>query len=340
MPVLALATTEAARAVPAEAGAHLNQRRGTAPVRRPCSSTTRKRPGGGARPPGRRRWNATALTVSWRTGTTLPGTRGWGSRAPADGSLGWGPERTGPDALPRREKGMPREDLHDFRTRQPAWQRSAEWTPAARTSMWRRCPAALARRGHRVTVYTRRDAPDLPARVRVQPGLEVVHVDAGPAAHVPKDDLLPFMGALADGIARTGAQRRRTWSTAISGCRASPRWTPHAARPAGSAVPVVQTFHALGTVKRRHQGADDTSPPERRFLEPSVGRSADRIIATCSDEVFELKAMGIDTAQGLHRPVRRGPGPVLQRGPGRRPSPGRTASSPWAGWFRARAWTW
>jgi len=62
-------------------------------------------------------------------------------------------------------------------------------------------------------------------------------------------------------------------------------------------VPVVQTFHALGTVKRRHQGAEDTSPSERRWLEPAVGRSADGIIATCSDEVFELKAMGIATGK-------------------------------------------
>lgn len=153
---------------------------------------------------------------------------------------------------------------------------------------------ALARRGHRVTVYTRRDAPDLPARVRVQPGLEVVHVDAGPAAYVPKDDLLPFMGALADGIAEDWAEappdvlHAHFWMSGIAALDAARR------RPAGLAVPVVQTFHALGTVKRRHQGADDTSPPERRFLEPSLGRAADRIIATCPDEVFELKAMGID----------------------------------------------
>jgi glycosyltransferase involved in cell wall biosynthesis len=154
---------------------------------------------------------------------------------------------------------------------------------------------ALARRGHRVTVYTRRDAPDLPTRVRVQPGLEVVHVDAGPAAYVPKDDLLPFMGALADGIAEDWAEaapdvvHAHFWMSGVAALDAARRG------PAGSGVPVVQTFHALGTVKRRHQGADDTSPPERRFLEPSLGRAADRIIATCSDEAFELKAMGIDT---------------------------------------------
>ena len=60
---------------------------------------------------------------------------------------------------------------------------------------------ALARRGHSVTVYTRRDADDLPARVQAGPRLEVVHVDAGPPCHVPKDELLPFMDDLAAGMA-------------------------------------------------------------------------------------------------------------------------------------------
>lgn len=156
---------------------------------------------------------------------------------------------------------------------------------------------ALAKRGHHVTVYTRRDATELPARVRVGRRLEVVHVDAGPARHVPKDELLPFMGELADGVARDWSQRPpdvvhgHFWMSGLAALDA-------ARRPdAGYRVPVIQTFHALGTVKRRHQGAEDTSPQERRWLEPGVGRSADRIIATCSDEVFELKAMGISTAK-------------------------------------------
>ncbi|GAA1774590.1 glycosyltransferase family 1 protein [Pseudarthrobacter sulfonivorans] len=155
---------------------------------------------------------------------------------------------------------------------------------------------ALAARGHSVTVYTRRDGPQLSRRVAVGPGLEVVHVDAGPARRVPKDDLLPFMGALADGIARDWGQQPpdvvhgHFWMSGLAALDA-------AGRDAGFRVPVVQTFHALGTVKRRHQGAEDTSPRERRWLEPGVGRSADRIIATCPDEVFELKAMGIDTAK-------------------------------------------
>jgi glycosyltransferase involved in cell wall biosynthesis len=169
--------------------------------------------------------------------------------------------------------------------------------------------AALARRGHTVTVYTRRDAEDLPARVKAGPGLDVVHVDAGPPCHVPKDELLPLMGDLAEGIARDWGLRPpdvvhgHFWMSglaALDAVRRAARLDSERAAgrdDTGCRVPVIQTFHALGTVKRRHQGSGDTSPPQRRWLEPAVGRSADRIIATCPDEVFELKAMGIDTGK-------------------------------------------
>jgi glycosyltransferase involved in cell wall biosynthesis len=63
------------------------------------------------------------------------------------------------------------------------------------------------------------------------------------------------------------------------------------ARPYG--IPVVQTFHALGTVKRRHQGWRDTSPPERLRVERRIGRTCARVLATCTDEVGELAAMGV-----------------------------------------------
>jgi len=56
----------------------------------------------------------------------------------------------------------------------------------------------------------------------------------------------------------------------------------------------VQTFHALGVVKRRHQGAKDTSPPERLEIERRIIRDANRIVATCSDELFELMRLGAE----------------------------------------------
>ena len=55
--------------------------------------------------------------------------------------------------------------------------------------------AALVRSGHNVTVYTRRDSRRLPSEVDTEDGYRVVYVPAGPAKKLPKDDLLPQMGA-------------------------------------------------------------------------------------------------------------------------------------------------
>ena len=52
---------------------------------------------------------------------------------------------------------------------------------------------ALAARGHDVRVYTRRDSATVPGRVRFGPGVDVIHVPAGPARRLPKDELLPHM---------------------------------------------------------------------------------------------------------------------------------------------------
>jgi glycosyltransferase involved in cell wall biosynthesis len=59
-------------------------------------------------------------------------------------------------------------------------------------------------------------------------------------------------------------------------------------------IPFALTFHALGVVKRRHQGAKDTSPACRLEHERSLSASADLLVATCTDEVFELARMNTD----------------------------------------------
>lgn len=148
--------------------------------------------------------------------------------------------------------------------------------------------AALARRGHQVDVYTRRDDPKLPDRVVTEQGYTVVHVPAGPAEPLPKDELLGYMGPFAQFLDDQWASERpdvahaHFWMSGIA--------TQLAARHLD--LPAVQTFHALGVVKRRHQGVRDTSPPDRLHLEATVARSATWVAATCTDEVFELMRMG------------------------------------------------
>ncbi|MFE9500594.1 glycosyltransferase [Streptomyces collinus] len=147
----------------------------------------------------------------------------------------------------------------------------------------------LARKGYRVTVYTRRDSLGLPDRVTLIDGVQVVHVPVGPPAPVPKDELLPHM-------AEFGAFLGRQWSADPPDVVHSHFWMSGLAALTGTrglGIPVVHTYHALGTVKKRYQGADDTSPPERLAIEEAVGHECARIIATCSDEVAELRAMGL-----------------------------------------------
>jgi glycosyltransferase involved in cell wall biosynthesis len=148
---------------------------------------------------------------------------------------------------------------------------------------------ALADRGHRVTVYTRRDAPDLPCRVELRDGVEVHHVPAGPAEPLPKDELLPYMGEFGRYLARGWRTRApdlvhsHYWMSGLAALRAT--------RAHG--LPLLHTYHALGTVKRRHQRHADTSPPERIPGETEIGLGCDRVIATCRDEAAELTRMGI-----------------------------------------------
>ena len=154
--------------------------------------------------------------------------------------------------------------------------------------------ATLGTQGHEVRVYTRRDDPDLPVVVPFAGGVDVVHVPAGPALSLPKDDLLPYMGDFASWMADD-------WRT---------RWLPDVAHAhfwmsglatvtAGRTcdVPVVLTYHALGSVKRRYQGAADTSPAHRVAYERQLGRVVDRVVVQCQDEVRELVLLGVPRSQ-------------------------------------------
>ncbi|MCW5253133.1 glycosyltransferase [Streptomyces sp. SHP 1-2] len=148
----------------------------------------------------------------------------------------------------------------------------------------------LAKRGHDVTVYTRRDSLDLPDRVPLPGGAVVEHVPAGPAEPVPRDELSPYIPTFGAALARAWSRRRPDVVHAhywMSGMAAQIATGPQE-------LPLVQTFHALGSVKRRHQGKRDTSPAERVAVERRLARTC-RVLATCTDEVVELGDLGVPT---------------------------------------------
>jgi glycosyltransferase involved in cell wall biosynthesis len=148
---------------------------------------------------------------------------------------------------------------------------------------------ALAARDHTVTVYTRLAAPDAETIVSLAPGVQVHRLPAGPAAALPKDELLPHMEEFGAGLGREWARRppdivhAHFWMSGLASLQGA----------AGLPVPVTQTFHALGSVKARYQGVKDTSPAERIDAERRIGLACDQVIATCQDEVGELGRLGI-----------------------------------------------
>ncbi|HET8627116.1 MAG TPA: glycosyltransferase [Thermomicrobiales bacterium] len=146
----------------------------------------------------------------------------------------------------------------------------------------------LARLGYAVDVFTRRAAADAPDVVAFAPGVRVVHVPAGPARFVAKDALWPLMPAFRDHLLRF-ARRGGARYDLLHGHFWMSGWVAAEAGPALGA-PVVQLFHALGTTKRRHQGAADTSPPDRIAAERRIARAADRVVAQCPSERDELLA--------------------------------------------------
>lgn len=153
----------------------------------------------------------------------------------------------------------------------------------------------LAAKGHDVDVLTRRDAPQLPAAVDVCPGVRVLHIDAGPVAPVPKEQLLPHMaefGARALQLFRHSAPydvvHANFFMSALVGLHLR----------AMLAVPLVVTFHALGLIRREHQGDADGSPTERIAIEHRVVHEADRIVAECPQDKEDLmRAYGADASR-------------------------------------------
>ncbi len=150
----------------------------------------------------------------------------------------------------------------------------------------------LAAQGCEVTVFTRRDSAALPARVRMCRGVRVVHVDAGPPRFVAKEMLLPHMPAFTRGVmdelARMGGCDVVHANFFMSGMVAQ-----RIKEKMG--IPYVMTFHALGLVRRAHQGATDAFPDSRIEIERMLVKEADLLIAECpQDERDLLQLYGAD----------------------------------------------
>lgn len=145
---------------------------------------------------------------------------------------------------------------------------------------------ALASHGHRVDVFTRRDDPALPMVVEACEGMRVVHVPAGPAATVRKEEMLPYMTEFSAFTTGWCACDDRGYDIVHANFWMSGMVALELKERLG--IPFVITFHALGRVRRLYQGAADDFPEERFEIEDRIIDGADRVIAECPQDRQDL----------------------------------------------------
>lgn len=145
----------------------------------------------------------------------------------------------------------------------------------------------LAAMGHEIDVLTRRDHPEQPAIARLARGARVIHVPAGPAAPVRKEDLLSHMGEFtAFALKWLSRGTARPYHMTHANFFMSAMVAAEIKRALG--VPFVVTFHALGKVRRIHQGGADAFPEDRLAIEDRAVIEADRIVAECPQDKLDL----------------------------------------------------
>lgn len=154
----------------------------------------------------------------------------------------------------------------------------------------------LARQGHRVDVFTRRDQPEQAPVVHLAPNLRVIHVPAGPPRFVAKESLLSCMSEFAGHLVEVCRPAHQRYDVVHANFFMSGLVAMILKRAIG--LPFVITFHALGKVRRQHQGQADGFPPERIAIEQELVDEADCIIAECPQDRTDLVELyGADPAR-------------------------------------------
>jgi D-inositol-3-phosphate glycosyltransferase len=166
------------------------------------------------------------------------------------------------------------------------------WETGGMNVYMRELGRALAARGARLDIFTRRQASDVADVVEYAPGARVIHIDAGPHRHVDKYDILDYLPDFACGIQRfralTGASydliHSHYWLSGRLGLLFADRW----------GVPMVSTFHTLAQLKNRvAETAAEREQAVRYEIERRTMAGSDRIVAlTAVDRQQMLRHYG------------------------------------------------
>jgi D-inositol-3-phosphate glycosyltransferase len=146
----------------------------------------------------------------------------------------------------------------------------------------RELSSALARLGHEVDVYTRRDNKQVRESVLVEPGFRVHHVTAGPACALERAELPRYVNEFTDAVATsfrcTGtpdAIHANYWLSGLAGHRLKHELN----------VPLIMTFHTLERVKAH---TFEVESEDRALQEAAIFACADAVLASCEVEADQI----------------------------------------------------
>ncbi len=158
----------------------------------------------------------------------------------------------------------------------------------------RELSSALARLGHDVDVYTRRDNLQVRDAVLVEPGFRVHHVTAGPAAPLERSELPLYVREFTDSVATafrcTGtpdAIHANYWLSGLAGHRLKHELN----------IPLIMTFHTLERVKAETFEAESE---ERAHQEAAIFACADAVLASCEVEAEQFVRFYDATPSRVH----------------------------------------
>jgi glycosyltransferase involved in cell wall biosynthesis len=147
---------------------------------------------------------------------------------------------------------------------------------------------ALAGAGHRVTIYTRQDGTAAARTSILGKGISVEHVPAGPARLLAPEDAARHMPAMAACLAARFRAERPDVVHAF--CWVSGLAALGAVRDLD--IPVAQSFGSLAAAEHRDNRGAAVSASRMR-LEPLLGRKADAVLASSTQEAAELARLGV-----------------------------------------------
>ncbi|PWV56755.1 glycosyltransferase family 1 protein [Chitinophaga sp. S165] len=144
----------------------------------------------------------------------------------------------------------------------------------------------LAAKGFQIDIFTRREEKELPEVVSFSNSIRIIHVNAGPPEDIPKETLLQYMPAFKADMIRFMVQEQLSYDLIHANFFMSALVAMELKAILGT--PFVVTFHALGHIRRIHQGSNDRFPEERIAIEEQAVKEASLIIAECPQDREDL----------------------------------------------------